>query len=99
MLLGLRQDFVTIIIIIRRRTFLKRLSGNDLGAWQSEKTRIKINIDLKKLNLNKAHIESNKIFLMTKSKCLKRLRFSYERMSSGSLFQSSGAETENALDP
>ena len=25
--------------------------------------------------------------------------FSYERMSSGSLFQSSGAETENALDP
>ena len=30
---------------------------------------------------------------------LKRLRFSYERMSSGSLFQSSGAETENALDP
>ena len=51
-LLGLRQDFVTIIIRTRRRrrrTFLKRLSGNDLGARQSEKTRIKINIDLKKL--------------------------------------------------
>ena len=29
----------------------------------------------------------------------KRLRFSHERMSLGSLFQSSGAETENALDP
>ena len=31
--------------------------------------------------------------------CLKRLRFSHERMLSGSLFQSSGTETENALDP
>ena len=30
---------------------------------------------------------------------LKRLRFSHERISSGSLFQRSGAETENALDP
>ena len=62
MLLGLGQDFVTIIIRRRRRrrTFLKRLSGNDLGARQSEKPRIKINIDLKKLNLNEAHIESNK---------------------------------------
>ena len=75
MLLGLRQDFVTIIIIIRRRIFLKRLSGNDLGAWQSEKTRIKINIDLKKLNLNKAHIESNKIFLMTKIIVPKKVGF------------------------
>ena len=45
---------------------------------------------------------------MTKAKVLekvgfklmfKNLRFSHERMSSGSLFQSSGAETENALDP
>ena len=52
MLLGLGQDFVTIIIRKRRRrrrrrrrTFLKRLSGNDLGSRQSEKTRIKINID------------------------------------------------------
>ena len=35
---------------------------------------------------------------MTKSKCLKRLRFSHERMSSGSLFQSSGAETANSLE-
>ena len=66
MLLGLGQDFVTIIIRRRRRrrrrrrTFLKRLSGNDLGARQSEKPRIKINIDLKNLNLNEAHIESNK---------------------------------------
>ena len=63
MLLGLGQDFVIIIIRRRRRrrrTFLKRLSGNDLGARQSEKPRIKINIDLKNLNLNEAHIESNK---------------------------------------
>ena len=30
---------------------------------------------------------------------VKRLRFSHERMSSGCLFQSSGAETANALDP
>ena len=63
MLLGLGQDFVTIIIRRRRRrrrTFLKRLSGNDLGARQTEKPRIKINIDLKNLNLNEAHIESNK---------------------------------------
>ena len=43
------------------------------------------------------------MFLMTKVKVLKKvgskfmlkgLRFSHERMSSGSLFQSSGAETE-----
>ena len=63
MLLGLGQDFVTIIIRRRRRrrrTFLKRLSGNDLGARQSEKPRIKKKIDLKNLNLNEAHIESNK---------------------------------------
>ena len=50
------------------------------------------------------------IFLMTKVKVLKKVgfkfmlkktlvRFSHERMPSGSLFQSSGAETENALDP
>ena len=30
--------------------------------------------------------------------CLKRLRFSHELMSSGTLLQSSGAETESALD-
>lgn len=30
---------------------------------------------------------------------LKILRFSHELMSSGSLFQSSGTATENALDP
>ena len=33
------------------------------------------------------------------SLCLKRLRFSHECISLGSLFQRSGAETENALDP
>ena len=58
-------------------------------------------LELKYINLNLNTYKIKYIFLMTKVKVLKevgfkfkRLRFSHERMSTGSLFQSSGAETE-----